>query len=164
MDSSTTPHICETCGLSYVVDDAAESHMSPPYDYRFGHESYCLACWLGVGPKEPDLLGVAANPVPRRHAKLDRMKLKEQTPQKPSVYLWLCCEGWMKFGPFEWLRFDDESQRILGPEGEEVAKKSGDYWRVPSGRSEGMQFSNPTITTTPFHPHKDCGSHPGPFR
>jgi hypothetical protein len=66
----------------------------------------------------------------------------------------------MKFGPFEWLRFDDERQAILGPDGEVVAKKTDDYWRVPDGRGEGMLFSNPTITTTPFHPHRGSGSHP----
>lgn len=80
--------------------------------------------------------------------------------QKPSVYLWLCCEGWMKFGPFEWLRFDDERQAILGPEGELVAKKSDGYWRVPDGRGKDMQFSNPTITTTPVHRHPKSGGPP----
>ena len=79
---------------------------------------------------------------------------------KPSVYLWLCCEGWMKFGPFEWLRFDDERQAILGPDGEAVAKKSGGQWRVPGEEWQGWGFSNPTITTRPAHPHKDSGSHP----
>lgn len=85
-------------------------------------------------------------------------------PDKPSVYLWLCCDGWMKFGPFEWLRFDDERQAILDPEGEEIAKKTDGYWRVPDGRGKGMQFSNPTITSSPIHPHRDCGSHPGRIR
>jgi hypothetical protein len=64
----------------------------------------------------------------------------------------------MKFGPFEWLRFDDERQAILGPEGEEVAKKTDGYWQVTSERGEGMRYSNPTITTTPVHPHKNSGS------
>jgi len=83
---------------------------------------------------------------------------------KPTIYLWLCCEGWMKFGPFEWLRFDDERQAILGPDGEEVAKKSDGCWRMPDGRGKGMQFSNPTITSSPTHPHRDCGAHPGRTR
>lgn len=85
-------------------------------------------------------------------------------PQKPSVYLWLCCEGWMKLGPFEWLRFDDERQAILGPDGEEVAKKADGYWRMPDGRGKGMQFSNPTITSSPVYQHRDSGSHPGRIR
>ena len=80
---------------------------------------------------------------------------------KPSVYLWLCCEGWMKFGPFDWLRFDDERQAVLGPDDEEVAKKSGGQWRVPGEKWQGWGFSDPTITTTPVHPHKNSGSHPG---
>jgi hypothetical protein len=84
-----------------------------------------------------------------------------KTPKYPGVCLWLCCEGWMKFGPFEWLRFDDELQAILGPDGEESAKKTDAYWRVSDGRSKGMEFSNPTITNSPIHPHRNCGYHPG---
>lgn len=81
-------------------------------------------------------------------------------PKRPQrLYLWLCCEGWMRFGPFEWLRFDDERQAIIGPDGAEVAKNVDGQWRVSVGRGEGMQFSNPTITTTPVHPHRDCGGH-----
>jgi hypothetical protein len=64
----------------------------------------------------------------------------------------------MKFGPFGWLQFDDQSQTILAPDGEGVAKKVDGYWQVAGGRGEGMQFSNPTITTTPLHPHMDSGS------
>lgn len=84
----------------------------------------------------------------------------DQRPTRPSVYLWLCCEGWMKVGPFEWLRFDDERQAILGPDGREIAKKTDGIWRVPEGRGAGMAFSNPTITMMPVHPHKNRGSHP----
>jgi len=70
----------------------------------------------------------------------------------------------MKFGPFEWLRFDDERQSIIGPEGEEVAKKSGGQWRVPGEKWQGWGFSDPTITTRPQHPHKASGSHPSSIR
>lgn len=83
-----------------------------------------------------------------------------QIPPKPRVYLWLCCEGWMKYGPFEWLRFDDDLQAILGPDGEEIAKKTDGYWRVSGERGKGMEFSNPTITSSPVHPHRNCGYHP----
>lgn len=83
-------------------------------------------------------------------------------PKRPQgLYLWLCCEGWMKFGPFEWLRFDDERQAILGPDGAEVAKKVDGCWRVPEEKWQGWAFSDPTVTTTPVHPHRNSGEHPG---
>ena len=101
----------------------------------------------------------------RSSKKFDRDKSDvTRPPPKPSVYLWLCCEGWMKFGPFEWLRFDDESHSILGPEGEEIAKKLEGQWRVPGEKWQGLGFSDPTITTTPVHPHKASGSHPSSIR
>ena len=56
------------------------------------------------------------------------------------------------------MRFDDQSLAILAPEGNVVAKKVDGYWQVSSGRGEGMQFSDPTITTTPVHPHRNSGS------
>lgn len=51
---SPTPLICETCGRPYVVDESCDSHMSPPTDYGRGFSRYCLACWLCVGPKDPE--------------------------------------------------------------------------------------------------------------
>ncbi len=66
----------------------------------------------------------------------------------------------MRFGPFEWLRFDDDCNSIIDPNGHVVARKSGGFWNISGGRGEGMQFSNPTITTTREHPHKNSGPHP----
>jgi hypothetical protein len=64
MDSSLPPRICRGCGYPYAVDESAASHMDPPDDYRRGFKRYCLACWLGVGPKDdPDLFGGPAQPV-----------------------------------------------------------------------------------------------------
>lgn len=180
MDSNISLRTCKTCGYPYQVDESTESHMNPPDDYRRGFKRYCLACWLGVGPKDaPDLFCGGAQPVPRKEPKADRVsgtKIRFGQPKssragvesfadgmksQPSVYLWLCCEGWVKFGPFEWLRFDDERQAILGPDGEEVAKKLGGRWEVPGEKWQGGGFSDPTITSSPIHPHRDCGAHPG---
>lgn len=73
------------------------------------------------------------------------------TEVSDPVYLWLSCEGWMKFGPFEWLRFDEERRSILGPCGE-VATWVGGTWRVPGERWSGYAFSGPTITTSRERP------------
>jgi hypothetical protein len=100
-------------------------------------------------------------PGPRPELHRRREKSDDQRPPPaPSVYLWLCCEGWMRFGPFVWLRFDDKENAIIDPDGEVVARKTGEYWRVTGGRGEGMAFSDPTLTTTREHPHKNSGSHP----
>ena len=89
---------------------------------------------------------------------------KDSDPHRPllqgRVYLWLCCEGWMRFGPFEWLRFDDTENAIIGPGGEVLVKKLDGYWRVPGGQGAGMPFSNPTITSGPVHLHRKSGTPP----
>jgi len=67
----------------------------------------------------------------------------------------------MRFGPYEWLRFDDKESAIIAPNGDFVARKMDGHWRIAHGRGAGMSFSNPTITTTPEHAHKSSGVHPG---
>jgi hypothetical protein len=52
MDSSSSPRTCETCRQLYVIDESCDAHMNPPDDYGRGFSRYCLACWLGVGPKD----------------------------------------------------------------------------------------------------------------
>lgn len=65
----------------------------------------------------------------------------------------------MRFGPFEWLRMDDDSQAIVGPDGI-VARKSGNSWRVCQKNQGGMSFRNPTITTSADLLHGKQGSYP----
>jgi len=78
-----------------------------------------------------------------------------------GVYLWLRCEGWMKFGPFEWLRFDEHTSTISESTGKIVAWKEGKRWFVPSGRGAGMAYDESfMITNSPRHPDPDNRSLP----
>ncbi len=46
---------CKVCDLTYTIQDFYESSMTvfdPPDDYGRGCYDHCLACWLGVGPKD----------------------------------------------------------------------------------------------------------------
>jgi hypothetical protein len=76
-----------------------------------------------------------------------------------KVYLWLCCEGWVRFGPFPWLRFDDERGAILDDTGRAIAIRIGDGWQTPDSH-QGYCWSNPTVTASPRHPHPHSGSPP----
>ena len=76
--------------------------------------------------------------------------------QNGEVYLWLNCEGWVRFGPFAWLRFNDEQGAILDPEGEPVVVRVGNEWHTPGSR-QGYQWRNPMITASPRHPHPNRG-------
>ena len=92
----------------------------------------------------------------------NRRPLRRPTPQDHSsddanatIYLWLCCEGWVQVGPYKWLRFDDDRKEIYDSTGDAVATRVGNEWKINHGRykDKGMLFSNPTITSTPQHPH-----------
>jgi hypothetical protein len=46
---------CSECGSKYSVGETLETssmYFSPPYDYERGSSNHCLACWLGVGPRD----------------------------------------------------------------------------------------------------------------
>ncbi len=78
----------------------------------------------------------------------------------PKLYLWLCCEGWERLGPFDWLRFDDAVGVIVDQTGQVVARKrNSEGWFVNRPGLRECRFSNPTITIGPTHPHPDSGSH-----
>ena len=46
---------CSECGSKYSVGETLETssmYFSPPYDYERGSSNHCLACWVGVGPRD----------------------------------------------------------------------------------------------------------------
>lgn len=78
-----------------------------------------------------------------------------------QVFLWLCCEGWERLGPFEWLRFDDHNDVIVDQNGQVVARKRNNGgWFVNRQGLRDCRFSNPTITIGAQHPHPNSGMHP----
>jgi hypothetical protein len=70
-----------------------------------------------------------------------------------SVYLFLSCEGWIRFGPFRWLNFMDEQRTIVDDKGNIIASSNGQQWTVSDPEYSGYFFCNPFITTTKHHPH-----------
>jgi hypothetical protein len=71
------------------------------------------------------------------------------------LYLWLCCEGWMGFGPFVLLKLLDD--RIEDNTGNEIAIRTPDGWHTP-GRFSGCCWHSPMISTSDKHPHPDQGA------
>jgi hypothetical protein len=102
-----------------------------------------------------------------RHLERERLWLREKAQRSreevsrrdSGVYLWFSSEGWVKFGPFEWLRFGDDGHTVIAPEGV-VASKVGGCWKASGTRWEGWNFHHPMITNRPEHPSPDRGTHP----
>ena len=47
--------VCTACGRTYSRAEANEEgahYFLAPYNYRWGIDEYCLACWLCVGPND----------------------------------------------------------------------------------------------------------------
>ena len=81
-----------------------------------------------------------------------------------ELYLWLSCEGWVRFGPFRHLRWRRDAERgslrITGPMGEVIAYEdpSQDCWRAThpdyqGAGGSGWAFRDPMVTSSPKHPH-----------
>lgn len=73
------------------------------------------------------------------------------------MYLWLNCEGWIRFGPFEWLRFEDDPRVIRNQDGVIVASFDGTDWHTSDGQYDRWIWRNPMVTTSPRHPHPASG-------
>jgi hypothetical protein len=50
---------------------------------------------------------------------------------RQRMHLWLNCEGWVRFGPYEWLRFDDTPRAIRDQDNRVVATFDDGSWIVP---------------------------------
>ena len=85
-----------------------------------------------------------------------------------KMYLWLCCEGWQKFGPFDWLSYDPDRKAVVGEKNGEVmvvAEESDGRWKLRI-KTPGYAWSHWLINASPKHPFPDQGSLPplGPRR
>ncbi len=79
------------------------------------------------------------------------------------MYLWLNSEGWIRFGPFDFLSFDENPRVIRDGDGTVVAKYDQGDWRVASEEYAKWQFRNPVITSSPYGIDKRNGR-PTPSR
>jgi hypothetical protein len=75
-----------------------------------------------------------------------------------DVYLWFCCEGWKRLGPFKWLRFDEKGM-IRDQDGNIVARcdEAGKAWEILSNGTRCV-WHDPMITASPRHPHPNSGA------
>jgi hypothetical protein len=71
------------------------------------------------------------------------------------LYLWLCCEGWQSFGPFQHLHI---SATTITDEEEQVVAFRDDegVWYTP-GIFCCYRWRSPMVTPSPIHPHPNRG-------
>jgi hypothetical protein len=73
------------------------------------------------------------------------------------MYLWLCCEGWVRFGAYDDLRFD-ATHNIVAGEMDLIAVfrpwGSGLRWETPNGH-QGFRWETPVFTTSSIGPYVD---------
>ncbi|MFZ4774146.1 MAG: hypothetical protein ACOYM3_02205 [Terrimicrobiaceae bacterium] len=80
---------------------------------------------------------------------------KSQLPVSGRIFLHLCCEGWQRFGPFEWLSFHDSPHAIVDEAGNTIVIWDGHAWRTSDSRFEGYTWKNPTISIGPRRPNSN---------
>ena len=69
-------------------------------------------------------------------------------PKIKQTYLWLCAEGWMRFGPFEWLWMNDAPKSIIDEEGVCVARHDGHSWILEGSGEEQCFYGEYFIITS----------------
>jgi len=69
-----------------------------------------------------------------------------------NLFIYFNCEGWMRFGPFEYIQFD-ESGKIIDENGDVLAIQNGNEWRATEKLGQGlMNLRNPIISPKPNLP------------
>ena len=76
------------------------------------------------------------------------------------LYVHVCCEGWVRLGPFDWVGVDDERDALVDENGEVIVKREGDDWGVPGKEYRGFRFRTPMITGSRQHPSPMRGGFP----
>ena len=78
----------------------------------------------------------------------------------------MCCEGWKRFGPYEWVCFDDrlrsfvdENQKVIATWNEER-----NCWTAEDEDVRGWAFRTPLIIAGRQHPNKGSGTIPNKER
>jgi len=81
------------------------------------------------------------------------------SPVKGKLYLWGCCEGWVKFGPFEWVTLTEDRSAYLDQRGEVIMEWDQQVggWRAPGS---GMSMRTPVVTSSAKHPRPKSGGVP----
>jgi hypothetical protein len=74
--------------------------------------------------------------------------------ERRSVYLWLNCEGWQRFGPFVWLRFESDLLRVCDQDAHTIAEFDGSDWLTTDEEYRNYRWRCPMITASPQHPHR----------
>ena len=76
------------------------------------------------------------------------------------VYVWVCCEGWQRLGPFEWVALAEDGQSFVDSAGAAVLVYDHHYggWRDP--KRPGMVYRTPMVTTQRKHPRPMSGALP----
>jgi hypothetical protein len=77
-----------------------------------------------------------------------------RAPASARLYLFFNCEGWMRFGPFQLIQFD-ESGKIIDETGDVLAIQTGKEWETTEKLGQGLiKLRNPIISPRPNLPPK----------
>ena len=83
-------------------------------------------------------------------------------PPIPTLYLWLCNEGWMRFGPFQWIGLTQENRVYADEQGQPIIYCSpyDNSWRPADCTDENFRGHSPMITSSRKHPAPMQGEFP----
>jgi hypothetical protein len=77
-----------------------------------------------------------------------------------GIWVHLCCEGWVRLGPFAWVGVDDGGNALIDEHGDVIATSDDDGWQVPGNRYRGFRFRTPMVTASRRHPSPMQGGFP----
>ena len=76
------------------------------------------------------------------------------------LYLWVCCEGWHRLGPFEWVALSEDGRSFVESTGRTILAYDPTHrgWRDPERPT--MVYRTPMVTSERRHPKPMSGALP----
>jgi hypothetical protein len=83
--------------------------------------------------------------------------MPQKMPQE-KLYVHLDCEGWVTFGPYKWIAWQNDGRTLVDNCGDTIAHQTeGGWWCRPGDKYQNFHFRTPLITVGSQHPYPLMG-------
>jgi hypothetical protein len=82
--------------------------------------------------------------------------------RKKRIFLWGCCEGWVRLGPYAWIGLSEDRNAFINEKGIPVLVWNDhiNAWKATDPAAFSGDLVQPMVTTTPVHPKPMSGTFP----
>ncbi len=82
--------------------------------------------------------------------------------RRRRVFLWACCEGWFRMGPYAWVGLSEDREAFVDEKGKAVLiwNDRQKVWRTADPSLFSGDLIRPMVNSSPVHPKPMSGAFP----